>query len=84
MRPRRSSCPKSEMPPPIDTSSAERKGSSGSLGSLPIRTSASRTDGGRNRKSTCRKVTGRPSAAEILACDIPWKRFLNRSEFQTA
>ncbi|PYQ65370.1 MAG: hypothetical protein DMF54_11265 [Acidobacteria bacterium] len=71
IRPSRSSCPVRETPPPIETSSAERNGSGPSRGSLPIRTSASLTDGGRNRNSTCRKVTGRPSAAEIRVCETP-------------
>jgi len=81
IRPRRSSFPTSEIPPPIEISSAESSGvPPPAFGSLPMTTSCSRTDGGKIRKSTVRKDTGRWSASDRRACETPWNRFWKRSD----
>ena len=86
MRPRRSSPPDSEPPPPIEISSAVRRGrspGSPSFGSFPTRTCTSATEGGSRRRSTVSKSTGTPSASDRRACETPWSRLWNRSDFQT-
>ncbi len=81
-RPRRSSRPVTDTPPPIVSSAADNSGSPPIRGSFSMRTSASWIDGGKTWKSTRRKVTGRFRSSESRCSDTPCRSVWKRSEFQ--